>query len=336
MKTMNVLQVAVWLLLFSLTLGACGVVSALARGDVGGAISAGIKTAAEVTAALSQGEIIDEYSPEQEYYMGRGVTSAVVNRFPSANMDDAKTREQIAYLNQMAGYIYNSSLTIDRSKLGGHVERSDEDIERKQRFNLFKGMNVGILETDEVMAFAMPGGFLWISRGMIKLCVTEDELAAVIAHETGHIVMNHGMDLYRDAHNKKVKDSRLFGALEATAGDSELGKAAVNFGKLCGSFFEGLFENGYPKAQELEADNFGTRALEASGYDPKAMIAVLREIEAREKKNPTEEKYLKNHPKVQDRIKAVDKLIKDAKLKSPTSDPGKAARDKRYTEVWGR
>lgn len=336
MKTLKTLQVAVWLLVFTLTLGACNALAALGRGDIGGAIAEGIKTGAEVTAALSKGEIIDEYSPEQEYYMGRGVTSAVVSKFPSANMDEANTREQVAYLNQMAGYIYNCSLSVDRAKLGGHVERSEEDIARKQRFNLFKGMHVGIMQTDEVMAFAMPGGFLWISRGMIKLCVTEDELAAVIAHEIGHIVMNHGMDLYRDAHNKQVEDSRLFGALEAGAGDSELGKAAVNFGKLCGSFFEGLLENGYPKAQEMEADNFGTRALAASGYDPKALLQVLREVETREKKNPTEEKYLKNHPKVEDRVKAVDKVIKDAKLKTPSPDSGKAAREKRYKEVWAR
>ena len=76
MKTLKMIQVAVWLLVFALTLGACNALAALGRGDIGGAIVEGIKTGAEVTAALSKGEIIDEYSPEQEYYMGRGVTSA--------------------------------------------------------------------------------------------------------------------------------------------------------------------------------------------------------------------------------------------------------------------
>lgn len=336
MKTIKKLEVAVWLLVFSLTLGACNILAAAARGDVVGVVTESFKTGKEVEAATARGEIIDEYSPEQEYYMGRGVTAAVVNRFPSANMDEEKTRTQLAYLNQLAGYVYNCALSVDRAKLGGHVERSEEDLARKQRFNLFKGMHVGILQTDEVMAFAMPGGFLWISRGMIKLCKSEEELAAVIAHEIGHIVMNHGMDLYRDAHNKQVKDSRTFGVAEALAGDNDTAKAAVNFGKLCGSFFEDLFENGYPKAQEMEADNFGTRALSASGYDPKALLQVLREVEAREKSNPTEEKYLKNHPKIEERVKAVEKVIKDAKLKSPSPDSGKAARDKRFKEVWGR
>ena len=318
------------LLAASLVVGGCGMIPGL--------IQKTINFVSEISAAsyksTENGEVAKEFTPENEYFIGRGVSAAIVDKYPSTDLTVGKSQDQVAYLNQMGGYIEAAAGAIDRTNLGGHVERDDEQIERLGRFALFKGVHVGLLETNEVMAYSTPGGYIWISRGTIAMCENEDQLAAVIAHETGHMVMNHGMDAYRKATEGKITDSPIF-----KAATSSLGPVVGNFAKLVGGFADNLILNGYGKDQEFEADNFGTRALGAAGYDPKAMVHMMERLEAYEKAHEKDEgSFSKNHPEPADRIEQIQKLIKDPKagLKSPASDPGKPARDKRFKEIFGR
>ena len=334
MKYVRMLEAAILCAVCASVLCSCAILQAAARGDVGGMIQGIAELSAAVIEEVGKGNVPKEFTPENEYFIGRGVSAAIVDKYPAVDMSKPAAEKQLIYLNQMGCYIYAASGEIDKLKLGNHVSRDDEEKDRLKRFTMHKDVHVGILDTDEVMAYATPGGFIWISRGTIALCENEDQLAAVVAHELGHVVMNHGMDAYRKATEGKITDSPVFKKVT-----SDLGPVVGNFAQLVGGFADNLVLNGYGKDQELEADNFGTRALATAGYDPKSMLNMLKRLEAHEKAlGDKEGNFSKNHPDTDERMDEINKILKDPKsgIKAPGSDPGKAARDKRFKEVWGR
>jgi hypothetical protein len=309
----NAQTFAISAVLLTATISGCAVLEGFLEGGVSGAVGA----AAEVIAksaieSLENGEVAQEYTADQQYYIGRGVSAAVLTRYEPILDDSDQHRAQIVYMNEMGGYIREASLNVTRNEedLGDHISRDDEAKQRIEHLYLFKGLHVGILNTDEVAAFATPGGFIWVSRGSINMCRTEDELAAIVCHELGHVVMDHGMDNYREANNDQISDNPLF---KNAMGDSTLG---ATFGDMIGGVADDLIDSGYSKDQEFEADNWGTRALAEAGYDPHAMVRMLKQVEAYEKSHGGKGGgYLDNHPAAKDRIEQVEDLIKDAKLK---------------------
>ena len=132
------------------------------------------------SAALAK--TFEDITPEQEYYIGRTVGATVIKAYPV--YDDPKAT---AYLN----------------RLGQSLARFSDKPET------FAGYHFLVIDTDEVNAFAAPGGFIFISRGMIRLCSNEDELAAVLAHEIGHVQLQHGL--------QAIEKGRLSSALNVLA-----------------------------------------------------------------------------------------------------------------------
>ncbi|MCB9933711.1 MAG: M48 family metalloprotease [Planctomycetes bacterium] len=287
----------------------------------------------ETVSALEDAKVADNYEPSEQYYIGRGVSAVIVDKYPPVEAKDQGSERQITYVNEMAGYIEAASKGVTRSarKLGDHTKRSYDEQEHVYNLVLFKGMQVGLLQTDDVTAFATPGGFLWVSMGTVKMCNNEDELAAVIAHELAHIILDHGMANYRTAYKGQIFTSTLS---ETWFSGDGLG---ANFGRLVTTFAEDAFK-GYNPEQEFEADNWGTRALAASGYAPDAMVKMLQSVEAYEKAHEIDpEDYLAHHPPIGERIKAVQDLIKTEKLtgNSKTMTPEAiTARNKRFEEAF--
>jgi len=287
----------------------------------------------ETVSALEDAKVADNYEPSEQYYIGRGVSAVIVDKYPPIEAKDKTRERQITYVNEMAGFIEAASKGVTRSarKLGDHTKRSYDEQEHVYNLVLFKGMQVGLLQTDDVTAFATPGGFLWVSMGTVKMCNNEDELAAVIAHELAHIILDHGMANYRTAYKGQIFTSTLS---ETWFSGDGLG---ANFGRLVTTFAEDAFK-GYNPEQEFEADNWGTRALAASGYAPDAMVKMLQSVEAYEKAHEIDpEDYLAHHPPIGERIKAVQDLIKTEKLtgNSKTMTPEAiTARNKRFEEAF--
>ena len=117
-----------------------------------------------------------------------------------------------------------------------------------------------LIEDDQfVNAYAVPGGAVYIGSGLLVLMHTEDELAAVLAHEVEHIDHYHCIDRYAQA--------RAAGQIPVLGALAQLPVA--------------LFEAGYAKTQELEADADGTRLTARAGYAPLAIVALLRAMEER-------------------------------------------------------
>ena len=293
-----------------------GGIYALRTGRVGWLVVAGIYQGIKViryvaisaAESMAQGEVEEHFSPEQQYYIGRGVSASLVDTYKQADLKDPKIKRQIEYLNQMAGYI--------------SVTNPDGDA-------LWAGVHVGILETDQVAAFATPGGFVWLTRGTLNLVKSEDELAAVICHELGHVAHGHAIKSY-------IKDGG--GRVKPNPWIKNLGMVTP-LPRASGQFFGGLAkriaENKYGPDQEIEADQWGTYALTVSGYDPKAMVRMLKRVKAWQKKHPKRGDYLKHHPKVDDRIDRIKDLIDDAEeLQVKIHDEERRKQAKRYKKVF--
>lgn len=151
-----------------------------------------------------------------------------------------------------------------------------------------------VLDDDDVNAFALPGGFIYVNRGLIEKVSNDDELACVLAHEVGHIVARHSI--------KKLQAVQSYSLLRlltvAVPSSYEIALAADS------AFTQILL--GYSREDELLADQLGARYAKLAGYDPSAMISFLKKLEEINKRKPLGPKsYYKTHPYVPDRVRVV-------------------------------
>lgn len=152
-----------------------------------------------------------------------------------------------------------------------------------------------VLEEEEVNAFALPGGFIYINKGLIEKTVSDDELAGVIAHEIGHVVARHSI--------KKLQAITGYSILRI------LTSQIPNTGGQAGNAADYAFTEillGYGRDDELLADQLGTRYLLAAGFNPRGMISFLEKLQEVHRRKPAQPKtYFKTHPYVPDRIRTV-------------------------------
>ncbi|MFH1198979.1 MAG: Maf and M48 domain-containing protein [Candidatus Omnitrophota bacterium] len=151
-----------------------------------------------------------------------------------------------------------------------------------------------VLEDDEVNAVSLPGGYIYINKGLIAKVANDDELAGVVAHEVGHIVARHSI--------KKLQGSQLYSVFRllsmATPQTGQVGAAADE------AFTQLML--GYSREDELLADQLAARYMKLAGYDPHAMIAFLQKLDYINKHKPLQPpRYYKTHPYVPDRIRVV-------------------------------
>jgi len=126
---------------------------------------------------------------------------------------------------------------------------------------------ITILNSPNVNAFALPGGYLYVTRGLLALANDSAELATVIAHEMGHVTANHGLQ-----RQQKEAEQVLAAAVNDVLGDDPDAKAALVRGKLRLAQFS--------RNQELEADAIGIRSAGKAGYDPYAAARFLQSMAA--------------------------------------------------------
>ena len=149
----------------------------------------------------------------------------------------------------------------------------------------------GVLDTDKVNAFSGPGGYVWITRGAIEQMQDESELAGVLAHEIGHVVKHHGLDMVKTAAERE--------ALVDAAGSFS---NAAKFSQLSDVATTGIMETGFSQPQEFEADDVGVKYVIAAGYDPNGFLHFLQRISAQQKSGGG---AFSTHPGMDDRIKKV-------------------------------
>jgi len=208
--------------------------------------------------------------------------------------------KEIALGKQLAQEVERQAKIIDDPVIAEYVNRVGQNIVRNSDAKV--PFTIKVLDTEEVNAFALPGGFFFVNSGLILKADTESELAGVMAHEIAHVACRHGTK-------------------QATKGE------LMEIGLIAGSIFTGYGWTGYAVRQlgslaipmsmlvftrgmEKQADYFGLQYLYKSGYDPTSFVDFFEKIETMERKKPgTISKVFATHPMNEDRIKSAQNEI---------------------------
>jgi predicted Zn-dependent protease len=242
----------------------------------------------------------EDLTPEQEYYIGRAVAATILQTYPPLEDEAAN-----AYLNLLGQTL---AMASDRPET-------------------FGGYHFLLLDSDEINAFAAPGGFIMVSRGLVACCENEDALAAVLAHEIGHVQNRDGL--------RAIKTSRWTSLAAITVeegfrnlGNEDLKEVADQFSGSIDDIAQTLVVNGYARGQETAADAAAVSILDRVGYDSHALVAMLEEMDRR--LEPGGPGFARTHPAPGDRIADVRPLVS-----GPPHGPVPAARTLRFETAVG-
>jgi predicted Zn-dependent protease len=190
-------------------------------------------------------------------------------------------------------------------KLVRYVDGVGRRLARHAEFQQFP-YTFTLLDSPVVNAFALPGGYVYVSRGLLALASNEAEMAGVVAHELGHVNARH------TAERLSAQQMATFGVLAGAIGASLLGLPGDTVARL-GQSIAALSVQSYSRQQEFEADTLGVRYMSRAGYDPDAMVtflSTLREqsqLEARSLGLPPgkvdEYNMMSTHPRTVDRVR---------------------------------
>ncbi len=205
-------------------------------------------------------------STEREVQLGRSIARQVEKDYPPL-----KDPDRLARLDGLGRRI---AAVADRKDLEYHFE---------------------LIEQEEPNAFALPGGLVYVTTGLLKLSPTDDELASVLGHEIGHVVARHVV--------KRIQGQMGLQALELLA----VGTRSADGRTLQGmELAMASVLTGFSQQDELEADRLGTRYLKRAGFDPLATIRFLTKLRDHTYKEPSRQfSYFRTHPYFSDRIREV-------------------------------
>jgi beta-barrel assembly-enhancing protease len=165
-----------------------------------------------------------------------------------------------------------------------------------------------LADPQTVNAFALPGGQIFITFGLLRLLDSEDEVAGVLGHEIGHVVGRHS--------NEQMAKAQLSqGLVNAVvmAGGADYGMAAGQVAQ----FVSQLKNTAYGREDELESDQLGVRFMVRAGYDPNALIRVMEVLKkAAAGRAPPE--FLSTHPDPDNRVERIKEAIRKAQGENPS------------------
>ena len=248
-------------------------------GRLGGVINRGKATVDKGLDKADQGkQIAETFTPlttEQEVAMGKEVAAKMIAYFKPFNNEKAQ-----AYVR----------------KVGRAVALQSDRKDVKYRFAL--------LDTDDVNAFAAPGGFIFVTRGLLENIQSEAQLAAILGHEIGHVSGKH---MVKQLETDKMVQAGLKQADSFTSGSQYLDQVGREI-------LARLIDRGLDHSAEYDADQRGANYAYAAGYRPDGMVAFLTTMRAAVEKSDAKTAWLaRTHPPIQERIQRVQQLVSDRK-----------------------
>lgn len=239
-------------------------------GRIGDALNRG-RTAAD--RAREAAEPFTPLTTEQEVAMGKEVAAKMVAYFKPFQNDKA-----LAYVRKVGHVV---ALQSDRKDV-------------KYRFDL--------LDTDDVNAFAAPGGYIFLTRGLLENIQSEAQLAAVLAHEIGHVAGKH---VVKQLETGQMVQAGLKRAESFTSGSQYLDQVAKEI-------LARLIDRGLDHNSEYDADQRGTTYAYAAGYRPDGMMGFLTTMQSAIQQADSKTAWLaRTHPPVQERVQRIQQLISD-------------------------
>lgn len=214
--------------------------------------------------------LFGDYTPEQESRIGKQVSGDLLGAVPLVR-DDKLQR----YVNQVGNWVALQSGSKDRV------------------------WHFGVLDTEDINAFAAPGGYVFVTKGLYRRLNNEAELAGVLGHEIAHVTQRH--------HLKVLKQSSLIGALGQVA-SSKAQKSDQAVQNLIGNGAE-MMARGLDKNAEFEADRVGMVYAARAGYTPWGLPEVLQDLAGLPAKDERTSLLYKTHPHPADRLATLGESV---------------------------
>jgi len=207
-------------------------------------------------------------------------------------------KDEISIGNDMAARLLGAAPLVDDPALQQYVNRVGRWLAAQtERPDL--PWQFGVLDTADVNAFAVPGGTIFVTRGLLAQMKSEAELAGALAHEIGHVLKKHHLKaiqknaqaaLAGEALNLALKDQRSAARDKLLSAGSE------------------LYARGLDKSDELEADRLGVVIAARGGYDAYGLPAVLQTLQSMNAEDSSLALMFKTHPAPAERLEALDKM----------------------------
>jgi predicted Zn-dependent protease len=216
------------------------------------------------------------------------------NRDVGKGVNFYSLEKEIALGKQLAQEVEHESKIIDDPVISEYVNRIGQNLVRNSDAKV--PFTIKVVDTDEVNAFALPGGFFFVNSALMLQADNEAELAGVMAHEIAHVAARHAT---RQATRGEIAQFATLPLIFAGGWTGyavyQAASAAIPLGFL-------KFSRGF----ESEADMLGLQYMYKTGYDPTSFIDFFEKIESLEKKRPgTLSRLFSTHPMTEDRIKAA-------------------------------
>jgi predicted Zn-dependent protease len=200
---------------------------------------------------------------------------------------------------EFGGLYQNQKLQDLVKTVGLKVVSNSEAAKSPYQFNFYL-----LADPNTINAFALPGGQIFITYGLLKKLTTEDQLAGVLGHEVGHVIGRHSaQQMAKD----ELTNGLLSAAVTATSDPYNQNNAAA-----IAQYVGKMITLKYGRSDELEADKFGVKYMIEAGYDPQQMIDVMEVLkEAAGSNRPSE--FQSSHPDPDHRIAEIKKALEQYK-----------------------
>ena len=211
-------------------------------------------------------------------------------------------KEEVLVGRDLAGQILGAAELVNDRALQVYVNRVGRWIAaQSERPNL--PWHFGVVESPGINAFAAPGGYILITRGLYELLDNEAQLAGVLGHEIGHVLKRHHVDLMQ-------KGNLLSAAGKgAQAYASSRGAAGTVIGNLVVPNVAEVFAKGLDRGAEYEADLLGVVLASRAGYSPSGLVEVLQKLQARSANDPSVQLLFATHPQPADRLQKIGEAV---------------------------
>jgi predicted Zn-dependent protease len=228
------------------------------------------------------------------------------NRDVGKGVNFYSLEKEIALGKQLAQEVERQAKIIDDPVIAEYVNRVGQNLVRNSDAKV--PFTIKVLDTEEVNAFALPGGFFFVNSGLILKADSESELAGVMAHEIAHVAARHGT---RQATRGEIVNLAsiplIFMGGWAGYAIRQGAGLAIPMGFLT-----------FSRTMEREADFLGLQYLYKTGYDPTSFVDFFEKIQSVEKKKPgTVSKVFSTHPMTDDRIKSAQAEIQKILVAKP-------------------
>jgi predicted Zn-dependent protease len=257
--------------------------------------------------------------PDEEYFLGRSVLAELLTDFDNRLVGvvgtgrDAKANPELAYVASVAQVVLDAAA----ANPGRH--------DRPQT-----ALRVAVVRSDVPNAYAAPGGFVLVTTGMLALTTTEDELAAVLAHEMAHVALGHGVAalgverLQQPIRDRVAQVEQLTGEVRAQV----VGELAGELGDFSTGIADSL-RGGYDRDWEHQADARAANILSAAGYDAGALLTVIRRVDEWQRAHGAAKSVASTHPTAEQRATVLNR-IPEHKLQGEALAEANATRANRF------